>query len=852
MSYWLSLISNKKDAVELPLIDRDDAGVGLGFIKAGGAEWGSIDAQPMMASSYDVEGSRRKGQTIGPRTLSFPLYIIAGTGEAQTQTVLAEKYAQLQAVVRELQEYGGECKHRAAYMAAGVRYVVEHARLEGNQWSKLAELGAAIQTQLVMTVRPYALGNPMDVVDDFTLNTTGDEGIYNWGGSDWTWALGATESNMNITLGSITPVSTALTTERALLHSGTGYTVADARAQIKFTPGATISSFKAGLILRWVDSDNYLEAYVDDNGVNSRLRIDTIVGGVRTNLTSSNLSARVSNGTAGWIVASVQDDLVYADYWTSEPSWSGTATLSATTQTLTSTAKTYLGRDIEGLRGVSWIPQHADARLDDFASHAFFFRTADSGYNLRLGGSGLPGDVDALYDLRGYPPNAGWLAIIGTKRSIWNICDNGNFENHGATLSALAGWRNTAISGVTAAATSFDTSIVAGYEGAYCGEITVPATINSGGTNLLAHQFKKGTTYTASIYVRSSSNTNNVQIVLGVSGDLAVGSAHTLSTTWTKLSVTWTPTALNQFAYVGVRTTTATASTWQVDHAIVYEDTTEPSYYVGSRPLGVVQCTTPKYGGTLTASSSYGAGHYLAQAANAATVYKMFAMHTVEDSETGTHDFTWFHLPVVNTGATTPAVQTTFRDPITDRVIYALGDSISSYSRSLTDRVPSSSVGIRSKTQGTFQIPSDDGLSMVCKVEANGAGTGIGIALNESLIVPTKRAALAIVGQAATGSLSSTVHLIGSDLTARAGLRLFGTPSALYPNEGYRVSSYMMGDDLTLPVGSDGAEVIAVTHTDYTNVMDIASTSVGQAGRFAPWATHVNVSVTPRYVVAAT
>ena len=61
-----------------------------------------------------------------------------------------------------------------------------------------------------------------------------------------------------------------------------------------------------------------------------------------------------------------------------------------------------------------------------------------------------------------------------------------------------------------------------------------------------------------------------------------------------------------------------------------------------------------------------------------------------------------------------------------------------------------------------------------------------------------------------------------------------------------------MGDDLTLPVGSDGAEVIAVTHTDYTNVMDIAATGVGQAGRFGPWATHVSVSVTPRYVVAAT
>ena len=58
-----------------------------------------------------------------------------------------------------------------------------------------------------------------------------------------------------------------------------------------------------------------------------------------------------------------------------------------------------------------------------------------------------------------------------------------------------------------------------------------------------------------------------------------------LSTTWTQHTSTWTPTADVDLAYLAVEVTAATATTFQIDGALVYLGTTAPS--VGQQAQGI-------------------------------------------------------------------------------------------------------------------------------------------------------------------------------------------------------------------------------------------------------------------------
>lgn len=109
----------------------------------------------------------------------------------------------------------------------------------------------------------------------------------------------------------------------------------DRQVTVKATPGATIAGFKAGVIVIRIDADDYLEVYVDDDGTNSRLRLDVVTGGSRVNRSSTNLAARVENGTPFWVRGRIEGRVVHLEHFTSAPTPMGTPTTTAN-YTLTS------------------------------------------------------------------------------------------------------------------------------------------------------------------------------------------------------------------------------------------------------------------------------------------------------------------------------------------------------------------------------------------------------------------------------------------------------------------------------------------------------------------------------------
>ena len=118
-----------------------------------------------------------------------------------------------------------------------------------------------LQVTLTFPVAPLVLWAPETIRDPFDVDSI----------ADYTFdALTAAEAP--ITGGRMT-ASGSLTSERRARHTARGYDHLDLQATVKATPGATIASFKAGVLLRASAATTYVEVYVDDNATNSRLRI---------------------------------------------------------------------------------------------------------------------------------------------------------------------------------------------------------------------------------------------------------------------------------------------------------------------------------------------------------------------------------------------------------------------------------------------------------------------------------------------------------------------------------------------------------------------------------------------------
>jgi hypothetical protein len=219
----------------------------------------------------------------------------------------------------------------------------------------------AMKVQISFPVLPLVRWAPMTIGDDFSIDTLA---------ADYTGD--STSFGLSVSAGTLTAGSN-LTVERRYRHTARGYTALEGQATIKSVPGATITGYKAGVILRAAAS-TYVEIYVDDNGTNSRLRIDVVIAGVRTNRATTNLAARIINGQSFWVRGRIEGQIVYAEHF-----GAGFATAPRANSTITtSTSYTLSGGEpaslVAGHSGWSWIPQTAAATLDEFAFQPYIWR----------------------------------------------------------------------------------------------------------------------------------------------------------------------------------------------------------------------------------------------------------------------------------------------------------------------------------------------------------------------------------------------------------------------------------------------------------------------------------------------
>lgn len=221
------------------------------------------------------------------------------------------------------------------------------AKVQQNE-SWVEQVGSgAMRVDVEWPVAPLVCGAPLDVTDAAVATNL----------ADYTFDA--------LNVAGFPTSAGALTTERRIVHTIRGYTYGSQHVTVSGAPGPTLTGYKLGAVVKRVAADSYIEVYVDDDGTNSRLRIDTINAGLRTNRFTTNLGARIFNGATFYVRGRIEGSVVTAEYLLGDfaLTYGGVTTGS---YTLTGGDATLLGSDVPGVGGFSWIPQHANATVPTF------------------------------------------------------------------------------------------------------------------------------------------------------------------------------------------------------------------------------------------------------------------------------------------------------------------------------------------------------------------------------------------------------------------------------------------------------------------------------------------------------
>lgn len=255
------------------------------------------------------------------------------------------------------------------------------------QW----EGAQSMVVEVSFPVRPLVLWDPMTIVDPFDVDSLV---------ADYTADAGL--ANTAVSGGAVTASGT-LTAERRVRHTVRGYPLLEGQATVRTSPGATIAGYKAGVLLRASAADTYVEVYVDDNGTNSRLRIDVVIGGTRTNRASTNLAARINSPDSKfWVRGRIEGGTVVAEYLNNLSFFDLSPMVAPTltnNYTLSGGEQSSL---VAGFSGWSWVPQDASATLDEFEFRPFTYRNVTLPEILEPTDQ-VPGTASALADVNVTP-----------------------------------------------------------------------------------------------------------------------------------------------------------------------------------------------------------------------------------------------------------------------------------------------------------------------------------------------------------------------------------------------------------------------------------------------------------------
>ena len=404
-----------------------------------------------------------------------------------------------------------------------------------------------LEFKVSIVVSPLAYGDPYDIYDPFEYDTIG--------AGDWTADSGG--ANVSIIGGQlVSPTSATI----RLRYTGRSYPYGDARVSCRINTSAATSALACGpaLCMDTAGADTMLHARIvgSSGSPASTLQVCKVVAGTVTVLASTALAP-----AANWqyVVAVRREGLtIYAEayqgsnnFGMNEPGLFGDTILASTNYTLTPAEAQQFTL---GHSGIRWVTPGNAETIDTFRCLPFTYQGRTTPEQPHMYGP-VYGDAPALVDtwVAQNPPSiaGSWgIASYIRRAQIFNRVRNGDLE-----LGNTAGWLTSGAAGVSANATLSLQSADGKFGSNSLQVVTTGVGTAQGVTSKLAGRIKKGQTVTATAWVKITAGTTPV-LLLRLSNlsasDKADSNQITAAAGWTLVSVTWTPTADYDLAYVAL------------------------------------------------------------------------------------------------------------------------------------------------------------------------------------------------------------------------------------------------------------------------------------------------------------
>jgi hypothetical protein len=785
----LQVLTNKPNASTVTLLNAEPSTTGYELMAL---DLGNATYEKTYSGQRGTQGGVLAGAEAQNRLSSWTLAV---TGSSKDD--LHAKLSVLWSLEEELRRFGGTVTWRAEGATYRMKMRVLDSGIAIAGFDRLWEFNQRLTVTLGVVTPPYMEGESLDIFDDFSTDTE----------TNYTFDTGS-GSDVAVTGGALT-VTANPTTEKRLIHTDRGYDYGDVQVTIKATPGSTITSFLAGVVLKRVDALNYLRVYVDDNGANSRLRIDKVVAGATTNLATTNLGARVVNGVAFWVRGRIEGANVFAEFFAAAPSPMVAPTTTNNYTLATGAEQTAFGPTVAGKTGIVWLPQQSAAMIDDFDVDPYTYRNVTTVDPVAPAGL-IPGDAPALFEAFVTPSGGAASPIWGMlgwwqRTGAFNQCWNGDFEN---SYISTSNWSVASVTNLNSgAATSIARITSAGKYGVASGQVVAPASVDRGASFRIFRRFKKGITYTAEAWIHSAAGVTNTYIRLGnaAANDKATSGNTALSTTWQRITITWVPLVDYDDAHVAVNIAAATGTTFEIDGVMVYEGTTAPTSTNQSEgrggfpPLGVLEAENGVISaGTLTSDASSRSGFLVVGVPTGVSV-----LHLVDPALLTPDDYTQNEIAVEVWGrvrlTTTPVTAIVSALPVTATTTLpaVYSEEWGSVGKLLTS--PSSGTVFRLVRLGTLRLPTDAGRVFLQVIwSANDTTAG----LDYLMLVPSNWRALSPSGRANDANFpafapttSEITRRIRSDLSGRLKEPAAGTAEVLAPGLGGSLLEMLPGNN---------------------------------------------------------
>jgi len=580
-------------------------------------DWGNAAWEHQFSGPRGTQGARPSQGVPANRTvrLQFRLY-------GSSTDDLAARIAEIELVMEALRRRGGTITRRAHGQTYRQHFeVLTTNGLQAGEWAPVADTRYILSPILEFVCAPYALGDPMAWQDVFADADTLD---------DYEVAQGAA-SALEASGGLLRVKATG---GHMLVDARRGYSYGDVQVStaIRWQSSASLTR-RWGAILRYQDADNWVAATLEQDGAGTYYgRVRQCQAGVQAVLAEGSFGSMTTERV--WIVGRIagRTAQVQVSKLANSPAPPPSGPLHPVDGIVVVSASATIGGTFPliepgGSGRVGLYASPADAAGGDGWEEVRvqpLMLTGSGTVNMIRGalplGCEIPGTAPALADVSVIRANestggAPRFALIGwaPHRSGRNLVGNGDFGTTGGT--GAAGWVSTAVTGLHAAA---DLPVAPGGSGV--GVLWMSTTLNSGASIPLGVHVAAGDRITARVDVRRTAATPHpvIQVVLGVSGDLAVSADHdtTPDADWHTVEVTWQAAAATDSASLVVRAAGTVGGLVEMRHVQAWPSHDEPS--IPSQrdgrgahgPLSIIRVADP--GGLTVASSAGGTLSYTA------------------------------------------------------------------------------------------------------------------------------------------------------------------------------------------------------------------------------------------------